>query len=130
MQCAKEICKSIMSMTNDPAGGMDRRRALNLLAGTVAGTVSLPVLSEGAKGRESAPETQQSEIAASPKFFSRDELQVIDALSEIIIPADGHSPGARAAQVAAFADELVSQSSETTKQRRQEGLGTIAAFSE
>jgi len=117
-----------MSRTNDRAGGMDRRRALHLLAGTVAGTVSLPVLSEGAKGRDSAPGTQEQDIATSPKFFSRDELQVVDVLSEIIIPADGHSPGARAAQVAAFTDELVSQSSETTRERWRHGLAEIESL--
>jgi gluconate 2-dehydrogenase gamma chain len=114
-----------MSRTNDPPGGIDRRRALHLLAGTVGGTVSLPVLSEGAKGRESAPETQEPEIVINPKFFSRDELQVIDVLSEIIIPADSHSPGARAAHVSTFTDELVSQSPETTKQRWRQGLAEV-----
>lgn len=101
---------------------MDRRQALHLLAGTVTGTVSLPVLSEGVIGRQSAMEGRQAETATRTTFFNRDELQVIDVLSEIIIPADGHSLGARAAQVAAFIDELVSQSSEKTKQRWRKGL--------
>lgn len=43
-------------------------------------------------------------FAQSPKFFTADELALVDELSEIIIPADGHSPGARAAKVAAYID--------------------------
>src|SRR4051794_24661774 len=130
MQFEREICKRAMSKTKDPAGEMDRRQALQVLAGTVAATVSLPVLSEGATAGQSTPETREAESAGRPKFFSRDELQVIDVLSEIIIPADGHSPGARAAQVAAFADELVSQSSETTKHRWRQGLSEVELLAE
>jgi len=110
-----------MSRTNDPPGGIDRRRALHLLAGTVGGTVSLPVLSEGAKGRESAPETQEPEIVINPKFFSRDELQVIDVLSKSSSLPMAIQLGARAAHMPAFTDELVSQSSETTRQRWRHG---------
>jgi len=42
--------------------------------------------------------------AAAPTFFSKDEFALVDELSEIIIPTDAHSPGARAAKVAAFID--------------------------
>lgn len=97
---------------------MGRRQALHVLAATV----SLPVLSEGARGDQSALEGRGRETATRPKFFHPSELQVIDVLSEIIIPADGHSPGARAAQVVAFIDELISQSSEKTKQLWRQGL--------
>jgi gluconate 2-dehydrogenase gamma chain len=117
-----------MSKTNDPEVQMDRRQALQVLAGTVAATVSLPVLSEGAAGAQSKPETREPESASHPKFFSRNELQVIDVLSEIIIPADSHSPGARAAQVAAFTDELISQSSDKTKQLWRQGLAEIESL--
>src|SRR4051794_28061012 len=130
MQFEREICKRAMSKTKDPAGEMDRRQALQVLAGTVAATVSLPVLSEGATAGQSTPETREAESAGRPKFFSRDELQVIDVLSEIIIPADAHSPGARAAQVAAFADELISQSSEKTKQLWREGLAEMESLAQ
>ena len=45
--------------------------------------------------------------AAAPApltFFTPDELALVDELSELIIPADEHSPGARAAKVAAYID--------------------------
>ncbi len=40
--------------------------------------------------------------ADAPKFFTPAEFALLDELTELIIPADDHSPGARAAQVAAY----------------------------
>lgn len=110
-----------MSKRTDPSGEIDRRQALHVLAGAV----TLPVFSDGATELPSALQTREAETVAHPKFFDRDQLQAIDVLSEIIIPADAHSPGARAAQVAAFIDELVSQSSEKTKRRWIKGLAEL-----
>ena len=110
-----------MSKTNDPGVEIDRRKAVQLLAGTVAATISLPVLSEGAKGRHSALGSQEQETATSPNFFSRDKLQVIDVLSKSSSLPMAIQLGARAAHMAAFTDELVSQSSETTRQRWRHG---------
>jgi hypothetical protein len=42
--------------------------------------------------------------AAARTFLTPDELALVDELSELIIPTDGHSPGARAAKVAAYID--------------------------
>jgi hypothetical protein len=42
--------------------------------------------------------------AAATTYFTRDELALVDELAEMIIPADDHSPGARAAKVAAYID--------------------------
>ena len=39
-----------------------------------------------------------------PRFFTPDEFALVDELTEIIIPADDHSPGARAAKVAVYID--------------------------
>src|SRR3954465_1497712 len=91
-------------------GNINRRGVLQVLAGTVVGTVNFPGSLAG----------QQH-----PKFFSRDELEMLDVLSEIIIPADDHSPGAHAAQVAEFMDELISQSPEKTKQLWRQGPARI-----
>src|SRR5436190_12606137 len=44
-------------------------------------------------------------VSAAPRaFFTPDELALVDELSELIIPTDDHSPGARAAKVAAYID--------------------------
>jgi hypothetical protein len=67
----------------------------------------------------------------APKFFSKDEFAMVDELSELIIPADDHSPGARAAQVAAYIDGRLQESFEDQpKKRWREGLNRIDALSQ
>src|SRR5260370_22369437 len=46
----------------------------------------------------------------APRFFTPTEFRMVDELSEIIIPADDHSPGARAAQVAAYIHQTLADS--------------------
>ena len=67
----------------------------------------------------------------APKFFTKDEFAMVDELSELIIPADDHSPGARAAQVAAYIDGRLAESFEDEPTRRwREGLARINSLSE
>lgn len=51
-------------------------------------------------------------IAEAPKFFTPAEFAMLDELTEMIIPADEHSPGARAAMVAAYIDGRVAEAFE------------------
>ena len=61
-----------------------------------------------------------------PKFFSPEEFVTLDELTELIIPADDHSPGARAAGVAAFIDGRLAESIDDTERNEwQEGLKRI-----
>ena len=63
---------------------------------------------------------------ATPRFFTPIEFRMVDELSEIIIPADDHSPGARAAQVAAYIDQRLAESfEEKPKQEFREGLQLV-----
>ena len=49
-------------------------------------------------------------LAAQPAaFFTREELALVDELAEMIIPADDHSPGARAAKAAAYIDARLAE---------------------
>jgi hypothetical protein len=67
---------------------------------------------------------------AAPKFFSKEEFAMLDELTELIIPTDDHSPGARAAGVAAYIDRSLSESIEDErKQQWHEGLKRIDAVS-
>jgi hypothetical protein len=50
--------------------------------------------------------------ADAPKFFTPAEFAMLDELTETIIPADDHSPGARAAKVAAYIDARVAEAFE------------------
>jgi hypothetical protein len=44
------------------------------------------------------------------RFFAPPEFAVVNELTELIIPADDHSPGARAAGVAAYIDARLAES--------------------
>jgi hypothetical protein len=70
---------------------LSRREAITLAA---AVTVAVSVEGTNALAGQSAPAT----------YFTREELALVDELAEMIIPADDHSPGARAAKVAAYID--------------------------
>jgi len=48
-------------------------------------------------------------VTDAPRFFTPAEFALLDELTETIIPADDHSPGARAAQVAAYIDARVAE---------------------
>ena len=55
---------------------------------------------------------ETTELAAQSKpatFFTRQELALVDELAETIIPADDHSPGARAAKVAVYIDARLAE---------------------
>jgi hypothetical protein len=45
----------------------------------------------------------------APLFFTSDQFALLDTLTELIIPADDHSPGARSAGVAAYIDRAVAE---------------------
>jgi len=63
--------------------------------------------------------------AAKPVFLTTDQLAVVDALSERIIPADAHSPGAHAARVADFVDLLLSEQDAETQAQWRFGLAAL-----
>jgi hypothetical protein len=48
----------------------------------------------------------------SPLFFTKEEFVLVDELTELIIPADDHSPGAKSALVASYIDFRLSESFE------------------
>jgi hypothetical protein len=57
-----------------------------------------------------------------PAFFTPQEIALLDQVMEMIIPADQHSGGAKAARVSFFADRLVSTGSDEGKTEWREGL--------
>lgn len=94
---------------------LDRREALALLA---AGVLPARLLEA---------QHQLHQIAVSPgeyvaKFFQADEHSLIDAVAEMILPADDHSPGAHAARVADYIDLVVANSSSETQALWRERL--------
>jgi gluconate 2-dehydrogenase gamma chain len=69
-----------------------RRDILKLATIALTGTLQLPAAEPGA-----------------PLYFTKDEFAMLDCLTELIIPADEHSPGAREAGVAAYIDKTVAE---------------------
>lgn len=59
------------------------------------------------------------------QFFTPAENELVDQLTEMIIPADQHSPGAHAAQVSLFADLMVATSDAGVKAQWRGGLRVI-----
>ena len=67
----------------------------------------------------------------SPKFFTADEFALVDELSDMIIPTDAQSGGARAAGVAAYIDARFAEAFEKDdRERFRSGLKAIEALSQ
>ncbi len=99
---------------------MNRRTALRII---VLGAATPQVEFLKAAGHNHAT----TEIAWTPgeyklRFFTEAENQLLDELMELIIPADGHSPGARAAKVSLFADLMVATGDDSEKAKWRDGL--------
>jgi len=90
--------------TDSHPKGPTRRTALKAL-GTVA---VLPWLSEA--GLLAFTRIQAANAAPQPKALTAAQFNTLEALVEMIIPADDRSPGARAARVADYIDLALSES--------------------
>ena len=69
-----------------------------------------------------------AQVPAAPVFFTPQEFALVDELSEMIIPTDEHSPGARAAKVAAYLDSRLSEWEE--REQWREGLKLVEQLSQ
>ena len=85
---------------------MTRREALKLAAGAAAVALTAGC-AEPAQPAATAP---AAPATAAQTFFTADELALVDELSELIIPTDDHSPGAKAAKVASYIDARLAES--------------------
>jgi Gluconate 2-dehydrogenase subunit 3 len=106
-----------------------RRRTLKIMAGSAAATLGLPVVMDAATQTVShAAHAQTQDAPTGPyvlKHFNTERVQTIDALAEVIIPADDHSPGAKAAKVHEYIDEVVSSAPDTVKKLWADGLAAM-----
>jgi Gluconate 2-dehydrogenase subunit 3 len=73
---------------------------------------------------------QQASVDIKPLFFTPAEFQMLDELTEIIIPTDSHSPGAKAAKVAVYIDKSLAEAFESEpRQKFREGLKLVDGVS-
>lgn len=121
-------------MTNDEmngAGGEDHgvtRRDMLKLTATAALAVPLVGISSAATANAA---TETAAQWKAPLFFTRDEFAMVDEISELIIPTDEHSPGARAAGCAAYIDARLAESwTDEPKTEWREGLKAVNAVSQ
>lgn len=104
---------------------LSRCRPLKVLAGGASAAVFRILNGELSRSRaQGSPRRARLRIRV-PKFFNAQQIRTIDALSESIIPADKHSPGAKAAGVCACIDALVADSDEPARCFWTEGLAAI-----
>jgi hypothetical protein len=104
-----------------------RRDALRLAA-VAAATPLLP------GGLAEAADAVPAKAAAASRFFSAPEIALLDELVEMIIPADAHSGGARAAGVAGYIDGRLAEYDpaipvlKADRERWKAGLATVDAL--
>ena len=77
-----------------------------------------------------APAANAQEERYPPKFFTAEEMEALDRLTEILIPADDHSPGASAALVNRFIDVIVDDGPEAGRAIWRDGLSAVDAESQ
>ena len=112
---------------------ISRRSALKVIAVGVGTASTLPILDNRALGQHKHPDVQMGATGATAergKFFTALEMETIAVISDLIIPTDDHSPGARAAGVSTFIDLMVSESSNETKELWRDGLAAVDKISE
>lgn len=122
--------------------GLSRRELLKLAAGAVAAAPLASIAIEAAARTPAAPaQTLANGSAvtspaagvaeAAPKFFSKEQFAMVDEMAEMIIPADDHSPGARAAKVAEYIDaRLAEEFEDKVKQNWVDGLKAVDELSQ
>jgi Gluconate 2-dehydrogenase subunit 3 len=128
---ASDPCVSEVPVHHDDTYDTDltRRDALKaLVAGIGAATVIPLVPADVAEAAQKAVAKRKA-AAAAPKFFTPAQHRTVDVLSELIIPADDRSPGAKAAQVADYIDFALSESPADAKTQWTEGLTALDAAS-
>lgn len=81
-------------------GRVSRREMIGTTAAALLAAPLLHVL----------PRATQPEAGYTPRFLTAAEFAVLDELTEMIIPTDDVSPGARAAGVAAYIDGRLAES--------------------
>ena len=99
---------------------ISRREMLQRTAAAAA-AASLPLANVVASPGSQAPK---------PKFFTAAEFAVVDEMSDMIIPTDAESAGARAAGVAAYIDGRLAEAFEKDEpQRWRAGIAAVEGLS-
>lgn len=105
---------------------LSRRDALKIAMG-VGAAAMIPLVPA-----EVAAAAQRAVASGKPvalKFFTAAQHRTVEALTEVIIPTDERSPGAKAAKVADYLDFVLNESSADAKRAWSDGLAVVDAAS-
>jgi hypothetical protein len=105
---------------------LSRRDALRIAIGVGAAAMIPLVPAEVAAAAQRAVAGGKT---VALKFFTAAQHRTVDALTEVIIPSDERSPGARAARVADYLDFVLNESSAEARQAWKDGLASLDAVS-
>ena len=109
---------------NHEGESLSRREMLEV----TAAALTAPLLQPGPT--VAPPATPPLHLQGAPKFFTGPEFALLDELADLIIPTDAHSPGARAAGVAAYIDFRLSEALEPEQTNWRSGLAAVDALSQ
>lgn len=123
---------------SDEKNSLSRRQALKIIGIGVgaAGSLSIydnPVIGQHQHHDHSNTKAQADKKTKGPqplRFFTLAEIAAIATITELIIPADAHSPGAKEAEVPAFVDLMVSESPQETRSLWRDGLAAVEKMSQ
>jgi hypothetical protein len=122
-----------MSEDNSNVSRRDALKGIAVGLGTSLPVLNTNVLAQKENGHEGhaqgAAKTAQKKQPSKAKFFKPEQMALIATISELIIPADDHSPGAIAAEVPEFTDLMVSESPAETKNLWTNGLAAMEKMS-
>lgn len=111
----------------------NRRRTLKVLASTTLAAGAAQLYSNPVYGQVRVRpnvEVETSDAGLRLRFFTPAEYATVGVISEMIMPTDEHSPGARAAGVPAFIDLLLSETSAETKLLWRTGIAALEQSSQ
>ena len=120
---------------NDPIDlRQDRRQWLKTSATALGATLlPLPAVAAETVQAKAAPQEKPAVEGKLPAalFFTPAQHALVEELSETIIPADGHSGGAKAAKVADYIDSMLRESfDDSEKALWREGLRLVDIMSQ
>ena len=109
---------------------LSRRTVLKTLAGTVA---AFPILNNQAveaalhvhRRLARATPAPGAAVSFQPKFFTPAENELVTLISDLIIPTDEKSPGAKEARVNEFIDLMISESDGDERALWRDGLQAV-----
>jgi len=116
------------------ADSLSRRKALRIIVGSASAAAGLPAWGKPLPGSMAVCSTA-SPPAALPsrhtaQFFTPEQLEEVAALAETIIPTDDYSPGARAAAVHEYIDDVLAVADQKTRDLWTSGLAAVNSMAQ